>query len=263
MKAIGFIGAGNMASAIASGIVSAQPLDYQLLVYDIAKDKTDAFASLYDAKTITSPQEIVKQSDIVILAIKPNVFTQVLPEIKNDIADKLIISIAAGKTLAFIEDLLGKEAHLVRVMPNINAKVQAAMSAYCFNQLVTNEEIKHIESIFSSIGKVIHLDESFFPVFGVLAGSAPAFSYLFIDALATAAVKHGLPKTIALDIAAQTVLGSAKLILESKQSPRSLIDEVCSPGGTTIEGMQALQEHGMEKAINHAINAAVEKDKKL
>ena len=136
-----------------------------------------------------------------------------------DANDPLVISIAAGKTLGFIEEVLGFSPALVRVMPNINAKVGAAMSAFCANQQVTQEQKKLVARLFYAIGQVKELDEAFFPLFGVIAGSAPAFAYLFIDSLARAAVKNGMQKQVALEIAAQTVLGSAKLILEGREHP--------------------------------------------
>lgn len=148
-------------------------------------------------------------------------------------------------------------------MPNINAKVGAAMSALCANQQVTQAQKELVARLFCAVGQVKELDESFFPLFGVIAGSAPAFAYLFIDSLARAAVKNGMQKQAALEIAAQTVLGSAKLILESGEHPWVLIDQVCSPGGTTIEGIAALQETGFETGIRKAVDAALEKDRKL
>lgn len=174
-----------------------------------------------------------------------------------------MISIAAGKTLGFIEEALGFSPALVRVMPNINAKVGAAMSAFCANQQVTQEQKKLVARLFCAIGQVKELDEAFFPLFGVIAGSAPAFAYLFIDSLARAAVKNGMQKQVALEIAAQTVLGSAKLILEGGEHPWALIDQVCSPGGTTIEGIAALQDAGFEAGVRKSVDAALEKDRKL
>ena len=174
-----------------------------------------------------------------------------------------MISIAAGKTLGFIEEVLGFSPALVRVMPNINAKVGAAMSAFCANQQETQEQKKLVARLFYAIGQVKELDEAFFPLFGVIAGSAPAFAYLFIDSLARAAVKNGMQKQVALEIAAQTVLGSAKLILEGGEHPWALIDQVCSPGGTTIEGIAALQDAGFEAGVRKSVDAALEKDRRL
>lgn len=148
-------------------------------------------------------------------------------------------------------------------MPNINATVGEAMTAYCTNGRPDEQQVKTVERLCSSFGKIIALDEKYFPIFGVLAGAAPAFSYLFIDELARAAVKLGMNKKQALEIAAQTVLGSAKLVAESDEHPFELIDKVCSPGGITIEGVTALQEFGFSNAITQAVRKAYEKDSKL
>ena len=148
-------------------------------------------------------------------------------------------------------------------MPNINAKVSEAISAYCFNDLVNDEDKNNVELLLNGIGKVLCLGESFFPLFGVIGGCGPAFAYMFIDAMARAGVKNGMKKSDALKISAQTVLGSAKMILESDEHPWQLIDNVCSPGGTTIEGVTSLQADGFEAAVHNAVDKALDKDKKL
>ena len=148
-------------------------------------------------------------------------------------------------------------------MPNINAVVSESCTAYCTNELVTDSEKENIETLFSSIGTITEIEESVFPLFGVIGGCSPAFVYMFIDALARAGVQHGMKKELALKFAAQSVLGSAKTVLESNEHPFELIDKVCSPGGTTIEGVISLQADGFETAVHNAVKKAVEKDKKL
>jgi pyrroline-5-carboxylate reductase len=175
----------------------------------------------------------------------------------------LLISIAAGKTTEFIRKSLTHDNRIIRVMPNINAKVGEAMSAYTANEQATVDDKLLCEKIFGGVGQVINLEETYFPLFGVIAGCAPAFGYMFIDALARAGVKNGMKKDTALMIAAQTILGSAKMILESNEHPWELIDQVCSPGGTTIEAVTSLQSDGFESAVHNAVDKAIQKDSKL
>lgn len=263
---IGFIGCGNMAGAIVSGLLAAglyRPDD--IFVTDVTPERSCECAGRFGVSAADTAQELIVRSDTVVLAVKPVVFPTLLPELSAALRAKnpLVVSIAAGKTIGYIEEQLGFSPALVRVMPNINAKAGASMSAFCANQKVSQEQKALVARLFGAVGQIIELDESFFPLFGVIAGSAPAFAYLFIDSLARAAVKNGMNKHAALEIAAQTVLGSAKLILESGEHPWALIDQVCSPGGTTIEGIAAMQENGLETAVRKAVDAAVAKDQKL
>lgn len=263
---VGFIGCGNMATAIIKGIVESKALSCDdIFVFDVDVDKTKICSEQFGVKTSSDEKELILNVDAVVLAIKPIGFQTLLPSIEKTLKEKkpLIVSIAAGKTLDFIESFLSYDAPIVRVMPNINAKVGQAMSAYCDNGSITNEQENLINAMFSSVGRVMKLDEQYFPLFGVVAGSAPAFAYMFIDSLARAAVKNGMNKQVALEIAAQTVYGSAKLIMDGDEHPWELIDQVCSPGGTTIEGITSLQSDGFESAICRAVDCAVDKDKKI
>ncbi len=263
---IGFIGCGNMAGAIIKGIVKAQAVDAaEIFAYDKDNAKTAAFADELGINVCNNANEIVENSDYTVLAVKPNVLASVLDGInlKTQSKETVLISIAAGKSIDFIRSSLSHNNKIIRVMPNINALVGAACSAYCANEIVEKEDKDFVEKIFGAVGEICEISESFFPLFGVVAGCSPAFSYMFIDELARAAVKNGMPKDMALRFAAQTVLGSAKLILESDEQPYQLVDKVCSPGGTTIEGVLALQEKGFADAVHKAVQAAFEKDKKL
>lgn len=263
---IGFIGGGNMAGAIIKGLLATSLYrPEEVFVTDITPERSKDCAKRLGVAVADTAEALIEHADTVVLAVKPGVFPSLLPSIAPCLQEKnpLVISIAAGKTLGFIEEALGFSPALVRVMPNINAKVGAAMSAFCANQQVTQEQKKLVARLFCAIGQVKELDEAFFPLFGVIAGSAPAFAYLFIDSLARAAVKNGMQKQVALEIAAQTVLGSAKLILEGGEHPWALIDQVCSPGGTTIEGIAALQDAGFEAGVRKSVDAALEKDRKL
>lgn len=263
---IGFIGAGNMASAIIKGAVQSGAFAAEdILAYDLDNAKTAALASALHISAAKSMEDLIAAADTVVLAVKPNVFASLLPPLSDALAQKdpLIVSIAAGKTLEFIDGLLKYDAAIIRVMPNINATVGEAMSAYCFNNRVTEEQKALAEKLCGSFGKVMCLSESYFPLFGVIAGCSPAFCYMFIDALARAGVKNGMAKADALKIAAQAVYGSAKQILEGDAHPWELIDRVCSPGGTTIEGVASLQADGLDAAVTRAVDAALDKDKKV
>lgn len=263
---IGFIGTGNMATAIIKGVINSKLISSENInAFDICKDKLDETAKDLKITACDSAQAVIDNSNVVVLAVKPNVFPSLLPEINDQLKENnsLIISIAAGKTIEYISNLLSYDAKIVRIMPNINATVGEAMSAYCYNNLVTEEEKEFVNKLCSSFGKCIDLPEAQFSIFGVVAGCAPAYAYMFIDSLARAAVKNGMNKQVALEIVAQTVLGSAKQIAESGIHPWELVDRVCSPGGTTIEGVTALQSNHFEATIQKAVDAAFDKDKKL
>lgn len=263
---LGFIGCGNMASAIIKGILARETVSgSDISVYDILTENTANAARLFGIQPCSNTKELIQNSDIIILAVKPKDLASVLNKNVTVLSEKnpLIISIAAGKTLEYLAGNLTYKAKLVRVMPNINAKVSEAMSGYCCSDSVSDEEKALVERIFSSVGKIMEIDENYFPLYGVIAGCSPAFGYLFINAMAEAAVKFGMNKQTALEISAQTILGSAKMILESDEHPWALIDQVCSPGGTTIEGVLSLQKNGFETAIHKAIAKAVDKDSKI
>ncbi len=265
---IGFIGCGNMSGAIIDGIISSSAVaENDIFIYDIFAPAVEKISNKYAVNKCKSEREIVLNSDTVVLGVKPNVLSDVLNSINSALeeSDTLLISIAAGKTLSFIRNALSHDNRIIRVMPNINAKVGEAICAYTANGAVTQKDKSLCESIFSGVGQVMYLDESKFPIFGVIGGCGPAFAFMFIDALARAGVKNGMDKDTALTVSAQTVLGSAKMILEAApdEHPWELIDKVCSPGGTTIEGVMSLQKDGFEKAVHNAVNKAVEKDSKL
>lgn len=263
---LGFIGTGNMATAIIRGVIKSGMLKGEdIAVYDISKEKAVALSEEYGVKVFGSENEIAKRCDKVVLSVKPNVFPALLGKIDAELKENkpLIISIAAGKTIEFISSCLSYNAEIVRVMPNINAKVGAAVSAYCGKENVSESDLAFVKELCESFGIAVNISENLFPTYSAIGGCSPAFAYMFIDSLARAAVKNGMPKTTALEVAAGTVLGSAKMILESDEHPWQLVDQVCSPGGTTIEGVTSLQNDGFEAAVMNAVQAAIDKDKKL
>lgn len=263
---IGFIGCGNMASAIICGIIDNKAVKAEEVnVFDVYAPATDSIKAKYNINVFGTEEEIAINSDTVVLAVKPNILSSVLKKIDGVLGNKdtLIISIAAGKSTEFIANEFTHDNRIIRVMPNINAKVSEAICAYTANAKATDDDKKLTEKIFSAVGKIIYLEENYFPLFGVLGGCTPALAYMFIDELARAGVKNGMKKDVALKISAQAVLGSAKMILESDEHPYELIDKVCSPGGTTIEAVTSLQESGFNSAIHKAVDKAIEKDSKL
>lgn len=260
---LGFIGCGNMAAAIINGIVKNSNIKSEnIFVYDTYKPAMEKLYNELGVTVCNMPDAVRNNCDVLFLAVKPNVLGSVLSEIDSN--KPLVISIAAGKELAFLEDNIAADsARIVRVMPNINAMVGEAICAYCYNEFVTKEDIEVVEMLLSCFGKCLFVDESQFSIYSAIGGCAPAFAYMFIDSLARAGVKNGMKKDEALKIAAQTVYGSAKMILENDQHPWKLIDNVCSPGGTTIEGVTSLQADGFESAVHNAVQKAFEKDKRM
>lgn len=263
MKKIGFIGTGNLACAILKGVIEsklAAPED--VYIYDINGEKTNSLKALYGVNVLAGECETAAQCDAVLCAVKPKDMTALLTKIAPQVRENstLVISTAAGFELAAVSSALGESARAVRIMPNINASSASSMTAYCACASVTAQDVEFVEKFCSAFGKVISLEERLFSAFTAVAGSAPAFVYDFIDSLAFSAVKHGIPRQAALEIAAQTVLGSAKTVLESELHPRELVDRVCSPGGTTVEGVAALDKAGFADAVISAVDATVKKD---
>ena len=266
MHKIGFIGCGNMATAIMNGAVKSNyRKGEEICVFDVDTEKSESLKESLGINILASASDVAESSYAVVLAIKPQVFPVVLPQIKDSVQrnDTSIISIGAGKSLNFITSFFEDYTPVVRVMPNINAKVGASMSAVCGNENVSDDLLNFTKELCKSFGDVIELPESQFSIFGVIAGCSPAYAFMFIDSMARGAVLNGMTKEQALKISAQAVLGSAKMMLESEENPWALINSVCSPGGTTIEGIATLQNEKFDKAVMDAVQASYEKDKKL
>lgn len=264
---LGFLGCGNMATAIMGGAISSGFIAGEnVYVFDIDNSKTDFLKEKFGVNVCDSAESVAENTDVTVLAVKPQVFSTVLPQIKDAVSEKgtAIISIGAGKTLNFIGSFLDDDAKIVRVMPNINAKVGASMSGVCKNKNVNDNLLEFVKDLCRSFGDVIELEEEMFPLFGVIAGCSPAYSFMFIDSMAREAVKNGMNKKDALKICAQAVLGSVKTILEDGDANSwALINSVCSPGGTTIEGIAVLEKEGFDETVMNAVKASLEKDKKL
>lgn len=264
-KKIGFIGGGNMGSAIIGGILSSGLSDAAHIMASAKTSATRAnLEKKYGITTSASNLDIASECDIIFLAVKPYVFDTVIPEIKDVVTeDKLIISIAAGKTLSQIEDLFGHPVKIIRTMPNTPALVGEAMSALTANTDVLDEEMDYALTLFESFGQAEVISESLMDVVTGVSGSSPAYVYLFIEAMADAAVADGMPRAQAYKFAAQAVLGSAKMVLETGTHPGALKDAVCSPGGTTIEAVATLEEKGLRNAVIAASRSCTAKSRKM
>lgn len=271
-KKIGFIGCGNMGSSILSGILEAGLYAREdVLVSCRSESSKDKITEEFGVN-IVSNSEVARSSDVIFLAVKPNVFEEVIPEISKALPENktpLIISIAAGMTIAKIEKmfaeahLFGREIKLIRSMPNTPALVGEAMSALCVNSNVTSEDRELALKIFESFGQAEFVDEKLMDAVIGVSGSSPAYIYMLIEAMADGAVLAGMPRSQAYKFAAQSVLGSAKMVLETDAHPGELKDSVCSPGGTTIEGVATLEKLGFRDAIIAAEKACIDKSIKM
>ena len=258
----GFIGLGNMGTAIMQGMRNGSYANETIFGYDISEDRNE-YVSKQLSITIVPLKELVKEADVIVLAVKPQYMNDVLQEIKTiSLKDKLFISIAAGLETSYFEKNL-PEARVVRVMPNLNAAYAEAISAVCDGSTATEEDIQVAEGIFESVGETVRIAEKLVPAFSAVAGASPAFVFEFSDALAMAAVQAGIPRALAFKIATQAVKGSAVTMQKSSEHPGSLRDKVCSPGGTTIEGIAVLEKNSFKGTVMSAVEAVIEKDKKL
>lgn len=261
----GFIGLGNMASAIIEGMAASGKFrEDNLFGYNRSTAKTVALKKKHGIIPCESAIEVARRAEIIVLAVKPQTMESVLSEIAEAITpEKTVITIAAGKALDWYESRLGEGAAVVRVMPNINAKVKAAVTAVCGGKNTEERHIKIAEGIFSTVGKTYVIPESQFDAFSAIGGSSGAFVLLYIDALSEAGVRAGFSRETAQELAAATVVGSGLLCMNSKAHPIELMDSVCSPGGTTIEGVCKLKELGFESAVQQAVSVVIEKNSRL
>ncbi len=258
MKNVGFIGAGNMGGAIISKLVDIDAYN----IYVSRKNRT----ALKNMAGITACENNCNAvQEVTFLAVKPNMFKEVINEIKDIAKEKnsIIVSMAAGLTIGSIKSMFGFDVKIVRIMPNVNAAVGKSTTAICRNNMVSDEEYDFVKNIMACVGNVMEVDETRFSVFSAIAGCSPAYVYAFIDALARGAQKMGMNKKLAIDIAASAVEGSAYYLSLSDEHPQVLVDKVCSPGGTTIEGLCTLEEYKFTAGVVRAVENIVNKDKSL
>lgn len=254
-KMIGFIGAGNMGSAMIDGICkSSEVTTSQIIASDYSPESLERLKNNYAIDTTPANETVAQRSDILFLAIKPNKLGEVIPQIAAHIKNTcIVVSIAAGQSISTIESLFGRDVKLVRAMPNTPALVGEGMSALCANNNVTEAELNDVINLFNCFGKAEVVPETLMDAVTGVSGSSPAYVYMFIEAMADAAVSGGMARPQAYTFAAQAVLGSAKMVLETGMHPGALKDMVCSPAGTTIEAVRTLEERGFRSAVIEAM----------
>jgi pyrroline-5-carboxylate reductase len=265
-KKIGFIGSGNMGEALINGlIVSGSSKPDHIICSDIREDQLTRMEATYGIQTTTDNTEVVKQADIIIYAIKPQIMAQVLMETADYLdGSKLIISIAAGVPLVAIENCLKKDLRLIRVMPNVAVAVNEGAAAIAAGKHAKAEDIQLAKDIFNSVGKCVFLKENdLLDAVTGLSGSGPAYIFMIVEALADAGVKVGLSRQDAQFLASQTVLGAAKLLLETGTHPGQLKDSVTSPGGTAIAGLHTLEKGGLRTTLIDAGESATIRSREL
>lgn len=264
MYKVGFIGLGNMGYAIAKGLLKTIN-SKEIAFYDVDKEKCTGISNELNINLCNDNLEIATNSKYIILAIKPQIYDYCISEIKNNLnKESIVISIAPGISIDRLKESLGCETKVVRVMPNTPSLVNEGMSVISFsNDEFSKEEIKDIEDIFKSCGEIETIEEKYMDAIVPISGSSPAYIYMLIESLADGGVLLGLPRKLSYKLAAQTVLGSAKMVLETDTHPGELKDAVCSPGGTTIAAVKSLEKTGFRSSIIEAMNEAYKKTQDL
>jgi pyrroline-5-carboxylate reductase len=264
-KRLAFIGGGNMAEALLRGILAAKRLaPEQVIVTDVRADRLAYLRDTYGIETSGGNVDAAAHADTVLLAVKPQVVTGVLDDLRRVITERqLVISIAAGISTATIAEAFLRPVRVVRVMPNTPALVLEGMSALARGTLATPEDLALARGLFEAVGKVVVVDEALMDAVTGLSGSGPAYVFLVIEALSDAGVKAGLPRDVATALAAQTVRGAAKMVLETGKHPGELKDMVTSPGGTTIAGLHALEQGAVRASLINAVEAATRRSQEL
>jgi len=262
---VGLVGTGNMGEALIHGLLHGHLCrPDQILCSDTRPERLKAIREKYGVKGTSHNTEVVKQSDLIIIAVKPQIMKNVVEEIAKYLnLSKLIISIAAGVPLEAIESCAKKELKLIRVMPNICVSVREGVSAIAGGRHALKEDLMMAKTIFDSVGKSLFIDEYLLDAVTGLSGSGPAYIFLIIDALADAGVKVGLSRDDALILASQTVLGAAKMLIETGEHPGKLKDMVTSPGGTAIAGLHTLEEGGLRTTLINAVEVATQRSEAL
>ncbi len=262
---VGFIGTGNMGNAIIGGIIKSSFVEStDINIYDINTEKCEEIRNMYNVNILEDEKEIVEKSDIIILAVKPHFYSSILSKISNTITnEKIILTIAAGISIAQVQEILGPDKKVIRTMPNTPAQILEGMTAVSFNTNITSKEKEMIFQLLNSFGKAEEIEEKHMHAFTAISGSLPAYVYIFIEALADGGVLEGIPRDKAYKIISQTVQGSAKMVQDTKKHPGQLKDEVTSPGGTTIEALRVLEKHNFRGALIEAVHKCTEKSKDL
>ena len=262
---LGFIGTGNMASAMMGGIIKNNIVPAQEIIgADLFARSREKVRDTLGIHVTDSNLDVVKQAEIIVLSVKPQFYESVINEIKDELTEnQLIITIAPGKTLEWLGEKFGKAVKIVRTMPNTPAMVGEGMTAACYNAYVTKEDLEEAVAILKGFSRVEVVPEGMMDAVVAVSGSSPAYVFMMIEAMADAAVSGGMPRAQAYQFAAQAVLGSAKMVLETGKHPGELKDMDCSPAGTTIEAVRVLEELGFKSAIFEAMKVCEEKSRNM
>ncbi|QSV45804.1 pyrroline-5-carboxylate reductase [Geobacter benzoatilyticus] len=263
-RTIGFIGGGNMAEAVIKGLLAGGVPAGGLMVAEPMAERREFLRSTYGIGTYAANGEVAAKADTLIMSVKPQVFRGMAAELgESGLEGKLVISIMAGIPTGAIEEACGTSTRVIRVMPNTPALVLAGASALCPGKNATDNDLALAREIFDLVGTACLVDEKLMDAVTGLSGSGPAYVFMFIEALSDAGVKNGLPRDVATQLAAQTVLGSAKLLLETGSHAAVLKEKVTSPGGTTIAGVAALERDSFRSAVIAAVDAATARSVEL
>lgn len=264
-KRIGFIGCGNMGSAMLAGILKKGIFaKEEIIVSHLTEDGLRRSKEKYGVYATLDNKEAVRNAEIIFLAIKPQFYEQILDEIKTELCEEqILVSLAPGKTMEWLENRIGKKIKAARLMPNTPAQVGEGMTGACCNERMTEKDIRLLKSITDSFGKTEFVPEHLMDAVVAASGSSPAYVYIMIEAMADAVVSLGMPRKQAYAFVSQAVLGSAKMVLETGRHPGELKDMVCSPAGTTIEGVRTLEKAGFRSAVYEALKASADKGKQL
>lgn len=265
MKKVGFIGCGNMGRAILSGLMTSRKFEAKDVIASAkSKSTLDKLATEFGIETTEKNTLAAKEAEIIFLAVKPNLYREVIDEIKDCVREsQIVVSIAPGFLLEDIQNLFGKPVKTVRAMPNTPAQVGEGMTAVCASSNVTREELDEVKELFHCCGRTEETAEKLMDVVVSVSGSSPAYFFMMLEAMADGAVADGMPRQQAYTFAAQAMLGSAKMYLETGRHPGELKDMVCSPGGTTIEAVRKLEAGGFRSSIIEAMKSCVETAKKM
>ncbi|SHI84521.1 pyrroline-5-carboxylate reductase [Geosporobacter subterraneus DSM 17957] len=264
-KKIGFIGCGNMAMAMIQGIIKSKQIKpNQIYASNPSMGNLEKAKKLHNIHITQDNRLVAEICDVVFLSVQPHLYAAIIGEIKDVVkSDAIIILVAAGQTLDQNIKRFGRDIKMVKAMPNTPSLIGEGMTSLSINPFVTEKEKEEIKALLESFGRVELIEENLMDAASAVGGSSPAFVYLFIEALADSAVMHGMSRKQAYVFAAQSVLGAAKMVLETDTHPGELKDMVCSPGGSTIEGIASLEENGLRAAVIKAVNRCVEKTKSI
>lgn len=264
MHTVGFVGGGQMAEALIGGMLSAKLCGPDSIrVADPAAGRRDHLKKQFGIQVGGSNREVAAWGDLVVLAVKPQVLNEVLKEIADELAKSLVVSIVAGVPISRVTEACGRRARVIRAMPNTPALVQEGVTALAIDVGVQEQDVAGVCRIFEAVGKVVRVEERLMDAVTGLSGSGPAYVFLAIEALIDGGVKMGLPRDVAGVLAAQTVLGAARMVLETGQHPACLKDQVASPGGTTITGLHCLEQGGLRATLIKAVEAATKRSQEL